>query len=158
MPITNLQFAKVSFCSELLKTWHGQHPRWEQAQKLLPDSSSHFPTHIPLLTDKFPSLGSCQEGKNRKNIFSILYQFGSWLCVLGKRVPSSLIRFNSVYFPGVGQCPSTIFFVTALAPSLLFNYCCTPLLRALHDDFHVCLLRETLKNLSPSAYQKFSLF
>lgn len=61
----------------------------------------------------------------------------------------------SVSFPSVAQCPCMIFFP---APSLLFNYCCTPLLRALHDDFYVSLLRETLKNLSPSAYHKFSLF
>jgi len=64
----------------------------------------------------------------------------------------------SVTFPSVARCPCMIFSHTTPAPSLLFNCCCTPLLRALHDDFYVSLLRETLKNLSPSTYQKFSLF
>lgn len=84
----------------------------------------------------------------------------SWLTYICSR-KEGLEQFGppefSVSFSSAGH-PCIIFFITTPAPSLFFSYCCAPLLRALHDNLYVSLLRKTLKILGPSVYQKLSLF
>lgn len=128
----------------------------QQAQQLLHVFFSHSPVHILLLTHTFGSLGSWQERRKRENVYLILYGFGSLLFVLVKEGMGHCLNSVSTSKCSLGSSYHFLFDNSGL---LCFSdYCCTSLLRALHGDFYVSLLRETLKNQSTSAYQKFSLF
>jgi len=101
----------------------------------------------------FSCAGEKEEGKHLLDLVWL------WLTVIcfsqrGQSDPPEL----SITFPSAAQGFCTIFCVITQAPSLFSHNCCISLLKALCGGFYVSFLRKTLRNQSPSAYQKFNLF
>lgn len=151
LPITNYNLLRYNSAWSCSKFGMASIPARSKPRSCSLDFPPILPVHIHLLTHKFTSSRSWQEGKT----FLM-----SWLTLICSRKESmeqfGPPEFSDSFSSAAPLC--IIFFIATPAPSLSFNYCCAPLLRALHDNFYVSLLRKTLKILGPSAYEKISLF